>query len=330
MRQRYTMDVIQTLAKARNSVCLSTEYVPRQHLEWQCTICFYTWKCELDGLKRNKLWCNRCSNRMFIANRSNRRIRYTIEEIYVLAKSKNGKCLSTEYKHNREPLRWKCNICCYIWDTALKNIHKSNNGTWCPNCARRPIVTILIAKKLAIQRDGKCLSTEYVNNKTNLKWQCNKCEHIWEYRFDRVNSGTWCPNCNMSRGERIISEYLKKHHIVFMSQWQIPTNTRMKMDFYIPSIKTAIEFDGIQHFEVTPVFTPTLEKLHKNQARDIFKTKYCLTTSTRLIRIAYNDLKNIEVFLDKHLFCIHHKYILSSPQLYNYLLIQKNITDIGE
>jgi len=39
--------------------------------------------------------------------------------------------------------------------------------------------TIEAIQEIANQRDRKCLSPEYFNNRTNLKWQCKE-EHIWE------------------------------------------------------------------------------------------------------------------------------------------------------
>ncbi len=47
---------------------------------------------------------------------------------------------------------------------------------------------------LAQLRDGKCLSANYVNNRTKLKWQCSE-GHIWEAPPNSVKAGKWCPTC---------------------------------------------------------------------------------------------------------------------------------------
>ena len=48
--------------------------------------------------------------------------------------------------------------------------------------------------KIAKQRDGKCLSDEYINAHTKLKWKCSK-GHIWEAIPDSVKRGSWCSEC---------------------------------------------------------------------------------------------------------------------------------------
>ena len=49
-------------------------------------------------------------------------------------------------------------------------------------------------RELAKDRGGKCLSDNYVNNKTPLKWEC-ELGHQWETKPNNVMRGTWCPKC---------------------------------------------------------------------------------------------------------------------------------------
>jgi len=50
-------------------------------------------------------------------------------------------------------------------------------------------------RQLAASRGGKCLSNEYINAHTKLKWQCAD-GHIWESIPASVKQGcTWCPFC---------------------------------------------------------------------------------------------------------------------------------------
>jgi len=74
-------------------------------------------------------------------------------------------------------------------------------GSWCPDCAvdesrkrTRVKKTIEDMHRLAKKRRGKCLSTEYVNSKTKLKWQCSEGD-IWEAVPGNIQQGTWCPVC---------------------------------------------------------------------------------------------------------------------------------------
>ena len=57
-------------------------------------------------------------------------------------------------------------------------------------------LTIEEMQALAAKKGGKCLSTQYINAMTKLKWQCAE-GHIWEARPNNIkNGGTWCPECN--------------------------------------------------------------------------------------------------------------------------------------
>lgn len=56
-------------------------------------------------------------------------------------------------------------------------------------------LTIEEMRALATKRGGKCLSNNYINAHSKLRWQCNK-GHIWEATPHAVkNSKTWCPVC---------------------------------------------------------------------------------------------------------------------------------------
>ena len=57
-----------------------------------------------------------------------------------------------------------------------------------------PRYTIQDMRDLAAARDGKCLSTEYKNQKTKLLWECDQ-GHRWETSASNIKKGTWCPHC---------------------------------------------------------------------------------------------------------------------------------------
>ena len=59
---------------------------------------------------------------------------------------------------------------------------------------QRRKITIEIAKALAASKDGECLSDEYINAKSHLKWKCSK-GHVWTASYDNVSRGKWCPYC---------------------------------------------------------------------------------------------------------------------------------------
>jgi hypothetical protein len=61
------------------------------------------------------------------------------------------------------------------------------------------------AKKLAIIRGGKCLSTEYINAKTHLLLACDNTAHpYFKISYDNLKQGKWCRKC---RNERLRGKY---------------------------------------------------------------------------------------------------------------------------
>ena len=96
--------------------------------------------------------------------------KFKIEEMRNLAEKRGGKCLSTEYKNVSTKLKWECEKG-HAWEARPNDIKDSH---WCPICAGNVPLTIEEMQKLAEKKGGKCLSTEYVNNRTKLKWQCSE------------------------------------------------------------------------------------------------------------------------------------------------------------
>ncbi len=50
-------------------------------------------------------------------------------------------------------------------------------------------------KKLARNRNGKCVSTQYINCETKCQFQCKK-GHVFEMEPRHVKSGHWCQECS--------------------------------------------------------------------------------------------------------------------------------------
>ncbi|CAG8804654.1 11179_t:CDS:1, partial [Racocetra fulgida] len=51
-----------------------------------------------------------------------------------------------------------------------------------------------IAYKIAKEREGKCISTKYINAQNHLQWEC-KNEYKWFATLNQIkNKKTWCPN----------------------------------------------------------------------------------------------------------------------------------------
>lgn len=58
------------------------------------------------------------------------------------------------------------------------------------------VIYLSKAKEYAESRGGECLSTNYTDAKTKLKWKCGNEEHSeWYAGYHTVIKGHWCPQC---------------------------------------------------------------------------------------------------------------------------------------
>jgi len=178
---KLTIDEMRRIAKSRSGFCLSKNYENKDAaLQWQCKK-GHTWYAIPGSVKRGT-WCPHCSHR----------VKSTIREMKKLAKSRGGKCLSKKYVNSVTPLKWQCKNG-YEWKATPGDIKM---GRWCPHCSHHVKLTIGEMKKLAKSKGGRCLSDNYVNSMTKLKWRCEK-GHIWKAVPASMKYGeTWCPICS--------------------------------------------------------------------------------------------------------------------------------------
>ena len=129
----------------------------------------------------------------------------TIEKMNQIAKDRGGICLSTDYVNRNTKLKWQCGKG-HKWTATPLRV---KYGTWCPKCAiesriKKLRLTLEEVKKIAIDRNGKCLSKKYINSRTPIKWEC-KYGHQWEATVDGVkNGGHWCPVCAGNKKKTIV------------------------------------------------------------------------------------------------------------------------------
>lgn len=132
----------------------------------------------------------------------------------------------------------------------------------------------------------------YISAKTPILHKCKICENQWLVRPDQIlNGGHGCPICNISHGEKEISDYLIDNSIFFIPQYTFDDCRYKKVlpfDFYLPDYNACIEYDGQQHFEQIDFFGGE-EKFKKTIQRDEIKTNYCLVNNIRLLRISYDE-----------------------------------------
>ncbi|MBQ7473260.1 MAG: zinc-ribbon domain-containing protein [Oscillospiraceae bacterium] len=188
---------------------------------------------------------------------------------------------------------WKCSECGNSWfaTVASQNDRKKHG---CPYCSGRLAIkgkTDLgtqypeIAREWDYDKNGELDPCE-VSSKSNLKvwWKCSE-GHEWKATVaNRTHNNSGCPRCNLENTnsfcEQAVYYYIKK---AFPDAINSDRHLGVELDVFIPSIKTAVEYDG--------------EAWHNSERRkknDIHKNCLCADAGIKLIRIREPRLSVID------------------------------------
>jgi hypothetical protein len=137
MQKKYSIEDMKDFALNKNGKCLSKEYKnAHTKLNWECNNRHHfsnTWNVVQQGT-----WCKQCTNEARKGrwiNQFGNANQFQINELNklkVLAKSKDGDCLSDIFVSSLRNLKWKCEKG-HIWEQKWSHIKK---GVWCPTCYR--------------------------------------------------------------------------------------------------------------------------------------------------------------------------------------------------
>ena len=181
--------------------------------------------------------------------------------MHTFAKKYGGKCLSGKYIDANTKLKWQCEKG-HVWEATPSNVR---HGHWCLECSGSKKKSIQDMQKIAEIRGGECLSKEYVNNKTKLKWQCNE-GHVWEAVPSSVAKRTWCPVCGRAKSQE--SNKLTIEEIQLIAQKRkgklSPIQSREG-----PGVLSAADSDDWQDGGLTIRSTPTLGLRANGRTRSI-------------------------------------------------------------
>lgn len=185
---KLSIEILQAEAARHNGKLLSTTYAGcNSPLEWECDQ-GHRWKTAPKAIRAGH-WCPECGGVPPVS----------LEDMRELARARGGLCLSKSYVDAVTPLRWQCAEG-HIWTASASRFRGkyADRVSWCPVC-RRTIYTIDDMRRMAAARGGECLSSDYVDHRTHLRWRC-ALGHVWEarpaaIRPKKTRPGTWCPDC---------------------------------------------------------------------------------------------------------------------------------------
>lgn len=219
-----------------------------------------------------------------------------------------GLIMVGDYINNITPVEFICEkhkdigIQKMSWTTMKKSKYP------CKCCRKEHIVLKSDDEFQEEIRDNKNPNVEvigkYTNANTKIECKCTKCGRTIFLRPDHIRRGIGCGYCTKSIGEDRVETFLKNHNIKYEREHRFKDCVRvqrpMPFDFYIPNKNTAIEFDGVQHFQVIGKFGGQ-ESFTQTRLNDNFKTEYCKSKGINLIRISYKELDKINEILSEKL-----------------------------
>jgi very-short-patch-repair endonuclease len=95
------------------------------------------------------------------------------------------------------------------------------------------------------------------------------------------------------KARNLLKEIYNSYRI--LEEVKLPGSTELHrksvlyLDFYIPSIKVAIEVHGEQHYEYNPFFHKSKADFLKSKARDEDKIRWCEINDIRVITLKYSE-----------------------------------------
>lgn len=206
-----------------------------------------------------------------------------------------------------QKVNWICGKCNSRW---MASIASRARGTGCPKCGldKAPVLrmrSIVNAKgsifdvhpELKSEWDNQMNESEGISSELITAgsdqlvwWICDK-GHSYKLRVCHKVNGIGCSICARERmtsfPEQCLFFYLKK---IFSDTVNGARNliTPYELDIYIPTMKTAIEYDG--------------QAWHKDNAKDLQKNKLCQEKGIRLFRVRESECPDIPLEGDVEIF----------------------------
>lgn len=284
---KYTFEHFQQHAKTKDGKCLklvSGGGGMKGRYLWECSD-GHQWEASGHNVCGNDTWCPGCQA-------------LCLQDCINEADKRNGKCLETEYINRRTPMNWECsNGHKFVLDMGGVR----NAGQWCRWCHIDKLrLTIEDAHSAADKNGGKCLSTEYINKRVLMLWECSK-GHTWKASLQNIrHNSTWCPSC-LLKSEGMCRDVLEEMFgLPFIKSH--PRWLGLELDGYCEELGLAFEYNGRQHAEVVPFFHRNGEDdLIDQQARDWYKEEVCWENSVTLLSIphtyTYANPEELEAFI---------------------------------
>lgn len=182
--------------------------------------------------------------------------------------------------------RRKVNIICPVHGVFSQTPDKHLQGAGCPRCVGFGRTTSdFIAEAIAVHGELYCYDqTVYKNIKSHVCIECPKHGAFWQIAERHLN-GAGCPRCASSKLQSAVRSFLHEKQYVYVEEQKFDWMTdkgNLRLDFYLPDFKVAIECQGIQHFDAIDFFGGE-DALEENKRRDLLKRELCEKNGIKIL-----------------------------------------------
>lgn len=205
-----------------------------------------------------------------------------------------------EYKTSKDPINVRCTKCGFVWDPEAGSLLQGNG---CPHCVGRFKTTEEFILEIQKYNEDVEIIGEYVDSHTKIKYRCKECTHEW-FAIPGNLRYSGCPECNMSRGEKMIKRFFQEHGINYIRNKMFPNLIgvgcgNLSYDFYLPDYNILLEYQG--EFHDGTAYQQTEDDYEKQKEHDNRKRQYANDNNYELVEIWYYDYNDIENILKNKL-----------------------------
>lgn len=207
----------------------------------------------------------------------------------------NQYALLSKYHGYNRLITVKCKQCGVIFDTTPATILTKRVGK---NCNHYCAFNFKQASEWLSKKTSKKIKlVNFSSMNKKAEFLCLTCGEKWQTQASNVfNSESGCPNCAKSKGEKAVTEYLKKKGYHFEPQFRIEEcrdKQPLPFDFVVRnkdnSLNCLIEYQGCQHF-IDPSQYCKGDFINKKsvlitQKHDAMKLSFCQKHGIKLIYI---------------------------------------------
>lgn len=269
---------------------------------WKCKECGNEWATVVKNRTLLGTGCPICSNKRISMKQSHPQKGCSLGELYPEIATEwdyeknDGLSPFDVYHQTNKKIWWKCENG-HSWRQTPNA--RVGQGCGCPKCARQHQAALQatprdnqsfadlfpdIASEWAGNLNGDCTPYDFKPySMARTWWRCTKCGYVWEMSITaRTSQKQGCPKCALayktSFPEQAVLFFMRRDiDSDAIGQYRIPNphGGEYSIDVYIPSINTAIEYDG-KHW-------------HKNKQVDQRKEDVILNAGIKLFRIIEDD-----------------------------------------